>query len=152
LHRLLGIMKNPSSICSLFILVFIFAFVASCTKSSQPATPYSNIYGKWKIVQEATDDTNTGRLDSNQVRDLASNDIESISFNKDSTGTHYITYDGAKNDFNFRWSLINSFSDIRMITTGGDTLTAKILSNYGSMLTLKNYTTPQISWYILKKQ
>lgn len=137
---------------------FLFPFfailllsLASCQKTSQPSTPYTNIYGKWKIVQEAFDDTNTGILDSNKLNNLSSNDVESIQFNKDSTGTHYITFDGSKNDFNFRWMLINEYSSIQMITSGGDTLISNILSNYDGLMTLKNNTSPVISWYVLKR-
>ncbi|MDR3680804.1 MAG: lipocalin family protein [Flavipsychrobacter sp.] len=143
-------MKKVIIILSLGILAV--AIISSCTKTSQPATPYSNLYGRWKIVQEAFDDTNTGKLDSNQVSNLAANDIESIQFNKDSTGTHYITFNGAKEDYNFKWTLIDNYAEIQMITSGGDTLVSRIESLYSSTLTLMNYTNPQLSWYILKKQ
>ncbi len=124
----------------------------SCKKTSEPSTPYTALYGTWKITQEAFDGSNTGRLDSNQLYPLPAGDVESIKFNKDSSGTHFITVNNVKNDFNFKWILLNNFTAIRMFTAGGDTITARILSLYGSRLTLENYTTPQTTWNILQKQ
>jgi len=126
--------------------------IASCKKTSEPSTPYTPLYGTWKITQEAFDDNNTGKLDSNQLYNLPAGDVESILFNRDSSGTHFITFNNVKNDFNFNWILQNNFTVIRMITSGGDTIQSAILSLYGSRLTLANNTTPKASWYILEKQ
>jgi hypothetical protein len=127
-------------------------FVASCQKSSQPSTPFTEIEGKWKLIQTATDNNNNGILDREELTTVAAGDVEFLQLNKDLTGDQNITMaDSVTTNYPFTWNLTGNDSVLVRYELG-DTITSVIYDINNTDLTLQSNTMPVTSWYVYVKQ
>ena len=138
-----------------FFKVGLFAalgvlFLQACQKTSTPSTPYTQLEGNWKLTQTATDDNDNGILDRNELVNV-SNDVEFLKFNKDLTGTQTITINDTTNTYAFTWNLANNDSELIRIEDG-DSIVSQIDNINSTDLTLRQNTTPVISWELYSKQ
>ncbi|HXS37989.1 MAG TPA: hypothetical protein VN721_14900 [Flavipsychrobacter sp.] len=147
-------MKNFIAI--LIFSVFASFAIVSCNKRDKAQSPADMLAaGKWKLMQIATDDNHNHKLDDNEIKNVASNDVEALMFNKDNTGDQNVTFNGNDQDYPFTWQLFGTALLYRYMA-GNDTIKSSVITLAQSTLTLEDSTvltndSTVLSWYFYKR-
>ncbi len=136
---------RPYRIMLLMLMVALFG--GSCTKAPI-GSPSVRILGKWKKVKFATDDNANGLLDSWEFRNANSAVVNTLDFNKDSTGLETST---GSPDLPFTW-YINAEQTLKIEYNTGDAFFYKIIRLDGGKLQITAKTQIGLAGYYYDAQ
>jgi hypothetical protein len=148
----MAIMKGNRTIVFLSTFTAFVILVTSCAKRQSPETPFTKIQGKWKLIQQATDDNANGQIDGSEIESVPALMDNEKQFNKDGTGVETNVYNGVTTPpLNFTWKIVGQDS-VWIAYAVHDTTTFYVSTVSASNLTLTTMGQHGLAWYYYSKK
>ncbi len=143
---------NRSSLFFLFLFVAMAGGLVSCVKKQNTGSTNSELDGKWKLAQTATDDNGNKQIDGSEIHSVPSGQDYELTFNANFTGVENDIYDGVvSTPLSFSWALINN-DYLYSAFASHDTITYYIVSMSSNNLVLQANTQTGLTAYYYNKK